>query len=85
MKRTVSQSRIDTTEIRYRTVLEGDLCSRVGHDNRVAFNEMFRLLYETPDLIACGPGLPSQVNIRYNGKCWVAEAEAVFPAPPVEK
>lgn len=76
MKRTVSETRLDESRIRYRTKIEDD---DTGIGTEAAAWRQYYLLKELAsqqNLLACGYAQFETLKMYHNGSRWVVELEA---------
>lgn len=72
MRRSVSESRISDTKVRYRTRLEGDETA----SPRAGLVDLLGILAASPDILACGLSPPQKMTWMFANSRWHIEAEA---------
>jgi hypothetical protein len=75
VRRSTSTSKLGGAS-RVQVVLEGDDCKPHERAYRFLQFEMLQAIANDPALTQCGVSYFDTLNIRHNGTCWVAVAEA---------
>lgn len=68
---------VGTSEDRYRTVVETDLCTLNTLQSRVVRHELLRYIADDPSFSQCGGFDFQKAKIYHDGTKWIAEFEAV--------
>lgn len=76
MRRTVSEARVGTAQVRYKVRIEDDPSER-GWMAQVRLVRFMEALTQSPDLLNCGFAKPDRLVFSHNGNAWVAEGEAL--------
>ena len=77
MRRTVSETRVGTKQIRYKVRIEDDP-SAPGHQSGLRLITFMETLAQSPDLLNCGYSKPQRLSLYHSGTGWIAEGEATI-------
>ena len=75
MNRSTSSTTVGNVK-RTQVVLESDECKPTDRAYRFLQFELLRAIADDPTLTQCGLSYFDTLQIRHNGKCWVAVAES---------
>ena len=78
MKRTVTETKVGETQIRYRTRIEDDESMKGSDEARMRQYLFMREIVDNWTLLTCGLQMFQSLRIFHSGNCWVAEAEATI-------
>lgn len=77
MTKTTKNILLGNNNVCVRVILEGEPCEKNTQEYQMYRYELLKQLAENNNLLLCGPSYFEMLRIYHNGRCWVAEAEAI--------